>query len=87
MENSLILQNATIADLEKMVTRVVRAEMDKVIKTFNPPTVRSRIVPRKIAAKELGVSLTTIDTWSKNGIIRPIHRGGRTYYDLNEIQK
>ncbi|MPS65968.1 MAG: DNA-binding protein [Chryseobacterium sp.] len=44
------------------------------------------LMTRDETAEYFGVSLGTLNNWSKNGILVPINFGGRVYYTRNEIQ-
>jgi hypothetical protein len=83
--NCVLIQNATLADIEKMICRAVDARMTAFYETIKekPPI----LVRRKAAAAILGVSLPTLDSYGKFGILHPQHLGGRVYYDEAEIEK
>jgi len=44
------------------------------------------LMTRDETAEYFGVSLGTLNNWSKNGVLVPIYFGGRVYYIRNEIQ-
>lgn len=88
MENSVMLQNVTLADIEQVVSRAVKKEVAAFLAGFNQPEVKpSVLIPRREAANRLAISLTTLDNWAKNGIIHPIKKGGRVYFKESEIIK
>ena len=83
ISNAVLIQNATLADLEAMVGRAV----DRRIRDFYEK-VRDRppvLVRRKEAARMLGVSLPTLDAYGKAGILHPRHVGGRVFYVEDEL--
>ena len=83
--NCVLIQNATLANIEKMICRAVDARMAAFYESIRqkPPV----LVRRKDAAKMLGICLPTIDQYGKFGILHPKHLGGRVYYDEAEIIK
>ena len=83
--NSVLIQGATLADIERMINRAVDARMQAFYESIKEkPLV---MIKRKEAAKMLGVSLPTLDQYGKFGILHPQHLGGRVYYDEAEIEK
>lgn len=83
--NSVLIQGATLADIEQMIDRAVAKRMEVFYETIKekPPVMIKRIE----AARMLGVSLPTLDAYGKFGILHPKHLGGRVYYDEAEIEK
>ena len=83
VQNSVLVQGATLADIEAMVNRAI----DSRIKEFYE-SIRSKppvLIKRKEAAKILGVSLPTLDAYGKFGILHPKHVGGRVFYQEDEL--
>lgn len=83
--NCVLIQKATLADIEKMICRAVDARMVAFYERVRekPPV----LVRRKEAAMMLGVSLPTLDQYGKFGILHPKHFGGRVFYEESEIIK
>ena len=44
------------------------------------------LMTRDETAEYFGVSLRTLNNWSKSGVLVPINFGGRVYYTRDEIQ-
>ena len=83
LKNSVLVQGATLADIEEMVNRAI----DKRMSAFYD-TIRSKppvMVRRKDAAKLIGVSLPTLDAYAKARILHPKHVGGRIFYSEDEL--
>lgn len=59
------------------------AEILEIQKTKQPD--QTEFLSRKDAAELLGVTLTTVDDWTKSGIINRYQIGGRYRYDRNEL--
>lgn len=81
--NSVLIQGATLADIEHMIDRAVAKRMEDFYKSILPKP--DPLVKRVDAAKQLGVSLPTLDNYGKYGILHPRHVGGRIYYTQSEI--
>ena len=81
--NSVLIQGATLADIERMIDRAVAKRMEDFYKPIQPKP--DPLVKRVDAAKQLGVSLPTLDNYGKHGILHPRHVGGRIYYTQSEI--
>lgn len=83
MCNAVLIQGATLSDIERMVNRAVDARM----KAFYDSLRRrdSVLIKRKDAAAMLGVSLPTIDKYGRYGILHPRHVGGRVFYEESEL--
>lgn len=81
--NSVLIQGATLADIERMINRAVDARMKAFYETIKqkPPV----LVKRKEAALMLGISLPTLDAYGKLGILHPKHIGGRVFYAEDEL--
>ena len=81
--NAVLIQGATLADIEAMVNRAVEKRMAEFYERIRdkPPV----LVRRKDAAERLGVSLPTLDMYAKHGFIRAKHLGGRVYIDESSI--
>ena len=81
--NSVLIQYATLEDIEAMVARAV----DRRIADFYE-SVREKppvLVRRKEAARLIGVSLPTIDAYARAGILHAKHVGGRVFFLESEL--
>lgn len=81
--NSVLIQGATLQDLERMIDRAVAKRMEDFYKSIQPKP--DPLIKRVDAARLLGVSLPTLDNYGKYGILHPRHVGGRIYYVQSEI--
>jgi predicted DNA-binding transcriptional regulator AlpA len=81
--NSVLIQGATLADIERMIDRAIAKRMEDFYKSIQPKP--DPLVKRVDAARLLGVSLPTLDNYAKYGILHPRHVGGRIYYVQSEI--
>lgn len=82
--NSVLIQGATLADIERMINRAVDARMKEFYDNIRskPPV----LIPRKKAASDyLRCSLPTLDAYGKYGILHPRRVGGRIFYAEDEL--
>ena len=82
--NCVLIQNATLADIEKMICRAVDARMAAFYQSIRekPETM----IHRADAADKLHISKVTLDKYAKFGLLHPKHVGGRIWYSLTEIE-
>jgi hypothetical protein len=83
--NSVLIQGATLADIERMVDRAVAKRLEAFVEAIKPHP--DPLIKRVDAAKQLGVSLPTLDNYGKYGILHPRHCGGRVYYAQSDIDR
>lgn len=85
-QNSIILQNVTLGDIEAMITKAI----DSRLKSIQPATpiqpTSDGLVTRKEAAKRLRISLVTLDNWTKLGLIKAKRIGSRVRYTPKDIE-
>lgn len=83
IKNSVLIQETTLTDIERMINRAVDARMSEFYERINQkPRV---MVKRKDAARMLGVSLPTLDAYAKIGMLHAKHVGGRVFYSDEEL--
>lgn len=83
LSNSVLIQGATLEDLEAMINRAVEKRLHKFYESIHPQSTRN--IRRKEAATILGKSLPTIDSYSKIGLLHKKHIGGQVYFDEAEV--
>ena len=84
MQNSIILQNVSLSDIEALLSKVI----DEKIKSINPEQKNtvSKLLTRQETARLLKISLPTLDDWAKTGLIRAKRIGTRTRYAYADIE-
>ncbi|RGW32825.1 helix-turn-helix domain-containing protein [Bacteroides stercoris] len=87
--NALLIQQCTMNDVEKVLSRLLDEKLANILPISTPTECESRdgLYKRKEAADMLGVSLVTLDTWAKAGIIKSRKIGTRIYYTKNAIDE
>ena len=87
--NVLLVQSCTVADIEKMISRVIDVKLANMQPV--PPVAdgsnNNTLYRRKEAADLLGVSLVTLSTWTKAGFIKSRKIGARIYYTKKNIDE
>jgi len=82
MEN-LILSQIPIIELQKFISDTIREEMQKIATPTPPP--ETEFITRNECAQILGVSLPTLNDWTKQGLIVGYRIGTRVRYKKGEI--
>lgn len=83
IHNSVLIQGATLDDIEAMVDKAVGRRIEAFYKSIQAK--RPVLVRRKDAARMLQVSLPTLDAYGRCGILHPKHIGGRVFYEEEEL--
>ena len=84
MVNAILLQNLTPKDLEELITRVVKEQLQEFKKNVpieNPEELLTRIE----ASSLLKINITTLHNWTKKGNIIAYGIGNRVYYKSGEL--
>jgi len=71
-------------DFKFMIGEVVREQLETLIPKKQPDTY---YLSRAEAAAKLRITLSTLDKYSKAGIVQSYRVGGRIRYKSNEIEK
>lgn len=86
MENSIMLHNFSPADLEELIRKVVREQLEEFRKNLgieNP----DELLTREEACLLLEISLTSLWKWKKNEKIIAYGIGNRVYYKKSELME
>jgi len=78
----------TILLSKKELIEILDERLELKLKGFKqptPPSINKVLLTRKDVARIFGVSLVTVSSWSKQGIIKPIYMGSRVYFYKSEI--
>ena len=84
--NSVLIQGATMSDLESMLSRLLDKKLADIIES----TLKVDVSPKdrlykRAAAEKLQISLVTLDNWTKLGVINARKIGSRVYYTDSDI--
>lgn len=81
MEN-LIFTQIPLEDLKSAISDAVRTEVEKHLHKPEPPT---EYITRQKTAEILGISLPTLNLWSKTGLIPSYRIASRVRYKKEEV--
>lgn len=71
-------------ELRTLISEVISEELSK--QKPNPPET-DKLISRKEAARHFMVSVVTIDTWRKKGILKTYRTGKRIYFKRSELDQ
>ena len=81
----LILSPISLGDLKTAISEAVKDEFEKYTSSQNPKS-ETEYITRKQAAGILGISLPTLNEWSKQGIIPSYRISSRVRYKKAEVE-
>lgn len=84
MKDSLLIQNVTVEELTEMLRSTIREEINtnRVI----PEPSEEKNLTRKETAKLLRISLPTLNSYTKNGLLKAYTIGNRVLYSEKDIK-
>tara|TARA_R110002126_G_scaffold77796_3_gene194053 strand:+ start:126324 stop:126584 length:261 start_codon:yes stop_codon:yes gene_type:complete len=74
----------TPEELTTLVNEILDSKI-KIILNHLQHTTKTEYLSKKETSKLLGVSIGTLDNWSKNGILEPLYIGNRVLYTRQAI--
>lgn len=83
--NAVLIQGATMKDLESMMDRLLDAKLSNVPTPKTEEHQEDRLYLRREAAKRLHISIPTLIAWTRSGIINARKIGTRIYYTDSDI--
>ena len=85
MSNSLVLHQTPIEELLVMIGNIVAEQLKSI---QQPPLQQSgkTILTRKETAEMLGVSLPTLNEWTKTGVVKGTRISSRVRYRLADVE-
>ena len=86
MPNEIILSGMSNEQLQESIRNTVRSEFEKLLSglTTTPEPV-PELITRKETAQIYGISLVTLNEWTKNGIIPAQRIGTRIRYKRADV--
>ncbi|VXB47345.1 Helix-turn-helix domain-containing protein [Flavobacterium sp. 9R] len=86
MENAIMLHNITPQDLEELITKVIKDQLQEFVK--NVPTDNpDELLTREEACDLLKISTTSLWNWTKKGKIIAYGIGNRVLYKKSELME
>ena len=78
---STILQNVSVSELRNLISEAVAEK----VKHLSPPQKDPELITRAEVVKILGISLPTLNDWTKRGIIPALRIGSRIRYKKHDV--
>lgn len=86
MQTEILLQGISFADLQDAIQTIVSNEVQRAVVTLSPPTDNTpELLTRKQTAKFYGISLVTLNEWTKNGTVPAKRIGGSVRYEKQVV--
>lgn len=80
--NTLQIQNITLDELSTLIANTVESKIQSLIPEPQPEV---EYLTRQETAKKLGISLVTLNRWTKDGIIKAHRINTRIRYKSDEV--
>lgn len=80
----ILLNGISLSDIKEVLREVLEEQSNEFTKSENSDN--PEYLSRKEVAKLLKISLTTLNDWSKQGIVQSYRIGNRVLYKRNEIE-
>lgn len=84
MENTIILQGITVAQLMSQIDAIVEKRLNEKIAELSPKTVK--YLTRKEVCQILKISMPTLYKWTLEGKIVSYRISSRVFYKSDEIE-
>ena len=78
---STILQNVSLDELKELIAEAVKDQ----VKHLKPPQKDPELITRAEVARILGISLPTLNDWTKRGVIPALKIGSRVRYKKADV--
>ena len=86
MQTEILLQGISFADLQDAIKTIVSNEVQRAVISLTPPTDNTpELLTRKQTAKFYGISLPTLNEWTKNGTVPAKRIGGSVRYEKQVV--
>lgn len=85
MANEIILNGITFEQLQDSLKSIVRNEVEQLKSTLPTIDPAPEFITRKQTAEILGVSLPTLNEWTKTGIVTASRIGTRVRYKRTDV--
>jgi hypothetical protein len=87
MQSALLLQNASLSDIEEMISRLLDKKLDSLNKSQSANNKEPvKYLTRKETAAKLRISLPTLADWTRTGILKSKRIGSRILYDISDVE-
>ena len=81
----LVLTSLPLEQLKTEISEAVLKEISTLLQSVQGPTKNAEFLTRKEAAKLLGISLVTLNTWTKEGKVSGYRIASRVRYKREDL--
>lgn len=74
-------------DLEEIICNLVDAQMQRFYDEKKKEAEADQLIKPKDAAKQIGVNLTTLWRWNKDGYLKKVYVGGKPRYKQSDVNR
>lgn len=86
MSTEILLNGISFEQLQNKIQEIISSEVQKAVELLTPPAETTpEFLTRRETAKILGISLVTLNEWTKNGTIPAKRIGTRIRYDKQQV--
>ncbi len=83
MENSILIRNITVEELQELIRATIRQELQ----SGSPKKGEPRYITRNEAADLLKITLPTLNRYTQLGILKGFRIGTRVLYKMEDIEE
>lgn len=84
MEANIILHSTPKSELKNLIAETLKEQLSTFFERGKEPDTRLRT--RKEVIEMLGISLPTLHTWTKDGVIPAVRIGSSVRYKMSDIE-
>jgi hypothetical protein len=84
--DSVLIEKTNLTQLNLELRATLKKELENFQKQFSPEK-SDEFLTRKETATFLKISLVTLHQWAKDGVLKPLKKGNRTYFSKMQIEK
>lgn len=84
MENAIMLQNVSLEQLENLIARVVKIQLEEIYES-QPTNAKEVLLTREEACAFLKINKTSLWKRTKDGKLKAYGLGNRVYYKRAEL--
>lgn len=85
MSNEIILSGISFEQLQDSIKTIVQNEVQKIVTGINHSEPAPEFITRKETCSILGITLPTLNEWTKNGVIPAQRIGSRIRYLRTDV--
>jgi len=84
-QQQIIFSGISFEQLQESIRTTVRNEVEKIVSSLTQPEPAPELITRKETAQILGISLPTLNEWTKNGTLPAQRIGTRVRYQRANV--